>query len=556
MFGSKFLEQSSTLFLLSVAAQTTDQRCASFTFESNYTRLIASTFFEARDHVNISTLFQAVDTNALPAFCRVQVEITTNVTADSTALAEVWLPEDWNGRFLTIGNGGFSGSVSVGDLAFMAVNQGFAGVSTDSGHSGTATDASWALGNDNAIMDYTWRAMHLSVATGKEIVQKFYGRSHNKAYYVGCSEGGRQGLKEVQEFPDDFDGAVIGSPANWATHLFSSIVRSNLNVLPTTSSRWISENMWRNVIHPEVLRQCDELDGIKDGVISNPLLCSFRPETLACHQNQDPETCLTISQIETLHKLYSDYYETNQTYIFGGFYPGSENDLSTIFGSESSLLGPHYFQNFIVKLSILLHLLVNHYDEHPFFYSDTTWDISQFDMDTILLADSINPGGQNAVNPDLRKFTARQGKVLHYAGWAEDIISAGNSVHYYETVNSFMRANTNIEMDDFYRLFMVAGLGHCYVSDFGDGANAFGAPLQEMAGMPPLAHDARHNILAALVQWVEDDVAPENITAVHYENNNVTAGISFTRPICKYPASSRYVSGDPNSAESFACISY
>ncbi|KAK7691098.1 hypothetical protein QCA50_006201 [Cerrena zonata] len=435
-----FLKKGNTLLLLAAATCAVDQKCASFTFESNITKLIASTFFEAGAHVNISTPYEAIDINTLPAFCRVQVEITTNATANSTALTEVWLPTDWNGRFLTIGNSGFSGSVSIAELAFTAVKQGFAGVSTNSGHSASQDNGTWALGNDNAMIDFGWRAMHLSVITGKEIVQKFYGRSHTKAYYTGCSEGGRQGLKEVQEFPDDFDGVVVGSPANWASHLISSLVRGSLNVLPTTSSRWIPENTWTNVIHPEVLRQCDELDGIKDEVISNPLLCSFRPETLACRQNQDPETCLTISQIKTVHKIYSDYYETNQTYIFGGFYPGSEKGFSMVFGPDTITLGTQYFQDWITN--------------------DTTWDISRFDLDTILLADSINPGQSNAISPDLRRFTDHKGKVLHYAGWAENLISAGNSLHYYETVNSFMRANTNIEMDDFYRLFMVPGMAH------------------------------------------------------------------------------------------------
>ncbi|KAK7691097.1 hypothetical protein QCA50_006200 [Cerrena zonata] len=88
----------------------------------------------------------------------------------------------------------------------------------------------------------------------------------------------------------------------------------------------------------------------------------------------------------------------------------------------------------------------------------------------------------------------------------------------------------------------------------GDGANAFGATFQESMGMPPLAHDAKNDVLEALIRWVEDDVAPERITAVHYENNNVTDGISFTRPICKYPASPRYTSGNPNDAGSFSCV--
>ena len=104
------LKRTLPLLLLSRAAYAAfNESCTTFVFQSTDTRTVASTFFAAGARVNISSIFQPIDTTVLPAFCRVELAITTNTTSNSTALAEVWLPEGWNGRFLTVGNGGFSG---------------------------------------------------------------------------------------------------------------------------------------------------------------------------------------------------------------------------------------------------------------------------------------------------------------------------------------------------------------------------------------------------------------------------------------------------------------
>lgn len=184
--------------------------CLSFTLGdlSNVT-LSRATYYAANTTVNSTNLWQSIDVDNLPAFCRLELSITTNSTADSSCVTEIWLPDSWNGRVLTVGNGGYAGGVSVADLGYVAVAQGFAGISTDTGHSSTATDGTWGgPHNDNAIVDFGWRALHLSVVTGKEIVQQYYGKTQSKSYYMGCSSGGRQGLKELQSFPEDFDGVV------------------------------------------------------------------------------------------------------------------------------------------------------------------------------------------------------------------------------------------------------------------------------------------------------------------------------------------------------------
>ncbi|KAH9948590.1 feruloyl esterase-like protein, partial [Amylocystis lapponica] len=404
-----------------------------------------------------------------------------------------------------------------------------AGVSTNIGHNSSENDGAWAgPRNDNSIIDFGWRALHLSVAAGKEVVTQYYDSPYTKSYYLGCSTG------NSQVFPDDFDGIIVGSPANWATHLQDWSVHMNLIVQPATSPRFINATVWSGVIHPEVLSQCDVLDGLRDGIISDPEICNFRPESLACRPGQDTETCLTAPQIEALYGIYTDYYETNQTYIFGRYYPGGEAAYSTALASAYPFqLSRDWFRYFVLN--------------------DTEWEIEQYNSSVIWIGDEIDPGQANAIDPDLTTFSGpkHNGKLLHYVGWADQLISPGNSVHYYETVNVFTRIHTDWDLSDFYRLFTVPGMNHC---DGGYGANAFGGIGQASSGMPPLSFDAEHNILAAMVQWVEEGVAPSSLTAVYWKDNNSTNGLGFTRPLCQYPTSLRYVSGDENDAASFTCV--
>ncbi|KAI0661668.1 feruloyl esterase-like protein [Cubamyces menziesii] len=514
------------------AAAGSHPNCASFAPNAlTYAAFSKATHYPANVRVNISNAYSSIDVSNLPAFCRVELVITTNATAGSTALTEVWLPDEWNGRVLTVGNGGLAGGVTVTELGHVAVPQGFAGISTNTGHDGTTDDGDWAgPHNDNAIVDWGWRALHLSVLAGKEVVEKYYDRPAWKSYYLGCSTGT---LKEVQDFPDDFDGVVVGSPANWQTHLQAWSVHMNLNTEPTTSGHFMTADMWSNVIAPEVMRQCDELDGLKDGIINDPRICSFRPETLTCRPGQNVSTCLQEGQISALHRIYADYYEADQTYVFGGYYPGGETEYyHGLVGQKHFVIGTNYFGYMVTN--------------------DTGFTIHDYKASVLKLADQIDPGQANAINPNLTAFAGpeHKGKLIQYVGWADQLISPGNSIHYYETVHGFTLANTTMDIDDYYRLFLVPGMNHCHG---GFAANAFGSVEQASNDNPPLSFDPQHNILAAIVRWVEEGVAPDTLTAVNYKDNNVTNGVGFTRPLCRYPSNIRYRGGDPNKAESFHC---
>ncbi len=199
-------------------------------------------------------------------------------------------------------------------------------MSTDTGHNSTSGDISWALNEPEKKIDFGWRAMHESVVLSKTLVNAFYGQESSYSYYSGCSTGGRQGLKEVQMFPNDFDGVLARAPAWWTTHLQTWTIKAGLYNLPISADHHISPALF-TVIGAEVLKQCDAQDGVKDGIVSDPRRCDFFPEALLCGpgiQNGTEAGCLTPFQVSTLYKIYNDYVGVNQTFVFPHLELGSE----------------------------------------------------------------------------------------------------------------------------------------------------------------------------------------------------------------------------------------
>src|SRR5688572_15284559 len=163
-----------------------------------------------------------VDYSRLPAFCRVAG--TIRATAESDIRFELWLPENWNGKFMQTGNGGAAGAI-VYDSLIDPLLRGYAVANTDTGHQGAGGDFAWAVGNPQKLIDYQYRAVHELTVVGKALTAARYGRQADKSYWLGCSTGGRQGLKEAQRYPEDYDGIVAGAPAsNWSALMSLSIL--------------------------------------------------------------------------------------------------------------------------------------------------------------------------------------------------------------------------------------------------------------------------------------------------------------------------------------------
>ncbi|MEJ2009509.1 MAG: tannase/feruloyl esterase family alpha/beta hydrolase [Acidobacteriota bacterium] len=463
----------------------------------------------------------------VPAFCRVAGVIKP--TADSDIRFEVWMPNrNWNGRFDGVGNGGFAGSIGYAGLA-AAVRAGFAAASTDTGHAGEATDARWALGHPQKIVDFGYRAIHLTAVTGKAIVRKFYGASPHRSYFASCSNGGRQALMEAQRFPRDYNGIIAGAPANFWTHLLASAIWISQATLDNPAS-YIPPGKLPAISHA-VLAACDAQDGVKDGILNDPRQCHFNPETLLC-KGADSNACLTAPQITALKKIYAGPSNRKGEKIFPGFMPGGEPGPD---GWPTWMTGP------APEKSLQYAFGTQFYSNMMFDNAKWNFRTLNFGADTRLTDRKMGPI-LNATNPNLTAFKSHGGKLILYHGWSDSAIPPLNTVNYYKSVLARMgRESTQA----FVRLYMVPGMQHC---GNGPGPSSFGA-------WPSADANPKDSMFGALEQWVEHGVAPRTIIATkNAQPWNPASAVEMTRPLCPYPEIAKYKgSGDIHQAANFFC---
>jgi hypothetical protein len=463
----------------------------------------------------------------LPAFCRVAGSIKPS--ADSDIQFEVWLPAaNWNGKFQGIGNGGYAGSISFGGLAD-AVRHGYASASTDTGHRDNGESARWALNHPEKILDFGYRAIHETAVTAKAVIHAYYGEALKRSYFNSCSNGGRQALMEAQRFPDDYDGIIAGAPANNWTHLLSSAA-AGINALLADPASYIPASKLP-AIEAAALAQCDATDGVKDGVIENPLSCTFDTSVLLC-KGDESDACLTAPQLTALNKIYGGLKDGKGHQIFPGLSPGGEAEsggwANWVTGNapqKSSMFnyGTQFFSNML--------------------YGSPDWQFRAFDPDRDVKAADLRLARHlNATNPDLSAFQKHGGKLILYHGWADAAIPAANAIGYYNSVLAKMGSEN---ASSFVRLYMVPGMEHC---SGGAGPNAFG-----QFGTP--SGDRFHNIDAALEAWVEQGTAPTEIIATKFHNNNdLRSGVARTRPLCVWPQVAKYKgTGSTDDAANFVC---
>jgi feruloyl esterase len=463
----------------------------------------------------------------LPAFCRVAGVIKPS--ADSNIQFEVWMPATgWNGKFQGIGNGGFAGAISFSGMA-AALARGYATASTDTGHQGGGTDATWALGHREKVIDFGYRAIHETAEKAKALIRGFYGDGPKRSYFHSCSNGGRQALMEAQRFPGDYDGIIAGAPANDWTHLLSSAVWQMQATLAEPGSYIPAAKL--QAIQAAVLVACDSLDQVKDGVIESPAQCRFDPATLLC-KGAESDSCLTTPQVAALKKLYDGPRNSEGKPIFPGYSPGGEAEpggwAPWITGSEreKSLLfafGTQFFKNIV--------------------YENAAWDFRTFQLHRDLSAANEKVGRfLSAVDPDLKHFKERGGKLIIYHGWSDAAIPAQSAINYYQSVLKKMGSK---DANTFVRLFMVPGMQHC---GGGSGPNSIGQA-------PGVEGDALRDIDAAMERWVEQGVAPQQIIATKYKTGaDPASGVDRTRPLCPFPQVARWKgSGGTNDAGNFTC---
>ncbi|KAE9582314.1 putative feruloyl esterase B-2 [Colletotrichum fructicola] len=465
-------------------------------------------------HPTCSGTSQVVDVE----LCRVSMLVTTGATSNISL--EAWLPSNWTGRFLSTGNGGTGGCIQYEDMAY-ATSRGFATVGANNGHNGTVGEPFY--NNPGVIEDFAYRSLHTGVVVGKNVTKAFYGKEHTRSYYLGCSTGGRQGFKEAQEFPDDFDGIVAGAPAFSFNNLTSWSGHFLLATGTEGSPTFLSKDQWALVVK-DVLTQCDGLDGHVDGIIEDPDLCQYRPESLICGAGNSTN-CLTGTQAETVRSVFSDVYGVDGSLVYPRLQPGA--DATNILLTGTAFPYTRDWFRYVV-------------------YNDPNWDPATLTVKDMAYSSDLNPFDIATWKGDLSGVKDRGTKILHYHGLQDPIISSDNSARYYNHVSRTMGL-TSAQLDEFYRYFRISGMNHC---SGGPGATFIGNKPAAVAG-----YEAEGNVLSAIVHWVEDGIAPESILGTAYVNGTKDAGVAFTRKHCKYPTRNVYSgSGDPNIPESWNCV--
>lgn len=410
--------------------------------------------------------------------------------------------ETWTGRYLQLGCGGLCGMIDTrvlhADGCARLGDGEFAIAATDMGHTGRTAQ----FGNDpQKRIDFAYRAVHLTAESSKAVIERFYGRPADYAYYTGCSDGGRAGLAAAQRYPDDFDGIIAGAPVmnfqvqNTFDHTWRAVSNTNENGQPILTADRLP------LIHDAAIAECDLIDGMADRLISDPRLCEFDPRTIVCESGDVEANCLSAQEAEAAYKIYRGPYDDAGELAFslGGPQAGSELSWQGVFVPGGGR--PFLFSELIAR-DVLGNLAFEVNPEPGFSIQDFEFSLDSFER--------IRPMHSlyGATNPDLNQFSASGGKLIMWHGWSDPHISPINTLAYHKAVQDFMGS---AQTDAFMKLYLMPGMYHCMG---GDGPSSF-------------------DLLTPLMAWVEDGVAPDAIATVQ---TGTEASSQNARPVFPYPA--------------------
>jgi feruloyl esterase len=451
---------------------------------------------------------QARGFNNLPAFCR--IEATLKPSPDSDIKVEVWMPASgWNGKFVGIGNGVWAGTISYFELG-APLSRGYAVAATDTGHTGNGLTADWAVGHPEKLTDFGYRAVHDMTVAAKAAVRDFYGEGPKLSFWNSCSTGGRQGLMEAYRFPEDYDAISAMAPANPMTDLMTQSLWTGYQAVRAPGAGLTPAKL--SALHKAYLGQCDEVDGLKDGIVSAPRACAFDPVVAQC-KAADAADCLTADQVQTMRAIYDGVRDPKTgKQILRGFPPGSELQVAALISAP---------EPFPVATSYMRMLV---------FGDQKGWDFRKFDYAADTPKARAYAADKLDVSPaGLDKFFAHGGKLLLSHGWTDGLIPASNTVAFYEGLQAKIPAK---QRERQLRLFMVPGMNHC------------------SGGEGPSSIDT----LAAIDAWATTSTPPERLIAARAPGGPGPQQPPMTRPLCPYPAVARYKGEGPvDKAESFAC---
>lgn len=471
----------------------------------------------------------------LPAFCEVSIVVEPQINI------EIWLPLPgaWTNRFQGVGGGGYAGTITWTALA-TAVEGGYATASTDTGHSAFAPNrgpggGGFALNqpadtlNSGLIRDFAERSELELARKGKAVTRAFYGTGPRFSYWTGCSTGGRQGWIMAQRHPEEYDGYLTGSPAfNWdrfiPAELWGQVVMKDEVGAPISPAKL-------NAVTNAAVAACAGRSG--DGTLStdqflaDPRLCTYKPAQMSCSAQPGNPNCLTSQEASAVSKIWDGPRDPQGRRLWFGL----DRDAS-LAGLDGAFPFPIATDHFAYWLR-----------QNPSFDWHTVTQ-SSFGKDFIS-SESKFEDVIGTDSTDLREFIEHKAKDITYHGTADQLIFSRGTINYFERLHKRYGAQN---VDQFARLFMAPGMGHCIG---GAGANSFG---NVFAG-PPVSSDPKHDIFKALVDWVEFGIAPEQIVATKFINDNPASGVAFTRPLCVFPKVASYKgTGNPTDAGNWACV--
>jgi feruloyl esterase len=440
-------------------------------------------------------------------FCRVTGFISKEI------LFEIVLPQNWNGRFLMAGNGGFAGKIQNDKYGY--VNQGYALAATNTGHKADdETDASWALNNMERQLNFGKLAVHRTAVTSKSLINSFYCAYPSYSYFIGCSRGGGQAMMEAQQYPDDFNGIVSGAPAFDWTGMGAKHLRVTQLMYPdpkNLKTLFTLEHL--KMLQDYVMQQCDRLDGIADRIINDPSACKIDLNKLPlCPDNQASAKCFTKQQIDAIKSVYEPAVLDGKK-VYPGIPAGLEADPQSwqlwLCGSDA-YPNPSLAYNFGTNLFRFL------------IFNDPDWDYSRYNFTNYTRDSKYAASYLNATEPDYNAFKNKNGKMIIYHGWNDPIISAFSSIEHYEEA---LKKDSGLPFN--VRLFLLPGVLHC-----GGGTG------------PDMVDWVKE-----IRDWVENNKAPERIVITKMENGKTI----MTRPVFPYPKLAAYNgSGDPNDEKNFS----
>ena len=496
---------------------------------------------------------------AMPAYCVVDGSMAPVDRAASAKpiLFRVVLPASWNRRAAQMGGGGTNGVIP--NLTGEPVQRGFAAYGSDSGHQNpppgprgappNPAASDWWF-NDEAVRNFGYLQMKKTHDAAMVIIERMYGERPRFNYYIGNSQGGREALTVAQRYPADYDGILATVPVVSLSSLQLAPVRIRLQEKP--QANWVTPAKV-NAIRGEVMRQCDKLDGLTDGINNNYMACraffdvSQSPPNRQpwaakrCPSNIDPNpadtspnACLTDGQISTLQFTYSRYpFKTalaNGVTSFGMWLPNTDpagNGListARLRGQEGAPPDAPLFAHIAVPgvaAGLMRDINANTLD----FVETEAITRRRRELSEIL----------DSANPDLAAFNRRQGKMIVVIGTNDTLASPGAQLDYYQSVIDKMGQSV---VDQFARFFVIPQAGHglngTNYSIDGDGKTVPSVPV-------PNAFDR----LSVLTDWVEKNVTPA-------KSLTVTAG-EKSLPLCSYPTYPKYAGGPAAAASSYVC---